>query len=212
MDEQQLSALINAAVREAVERTTAELTTKYEADMAGLKKNRDELLAAKKDAEGKTATPPAPEDFDKWLAGLDARIAKLKNDPILTGNSSQPAVSAVREHTITRELARSGQAYREAKEAAEKAGVPLRILDEHAPTPQRRGSPVALIHDEVAGVLHANVRLVEKHGQQRMRALAAEKGATLRAFRDPSELPDEIAARHADIIAKGDRSNLLGDQ
>jgi hypothetical protein len=43
-----------------------------------------------------------------------------------------------------------------------------------------------------------------------MRALAAEKGATLRAFRDPSELPDEIAARHAEIIASGDRSNLIG--
>ena len=210
MDEAQLSALIDAAVREAVERTTRELAAKHEADTEGLRRKRDELLdkVAKKDGE----KPVTHDNFDEWLAGLDARIAKLKNDPILNGNSSQPAVSAVREHTITREQARSGKAYREAKEAAEKAGVSLRILDEHAPPPQRRGSPVALIHDEVAWVLHANVRLVEKHGQARMRALAAEKGATLRAFRDPSELPDEIAARHADIIAKGDRSNLLGDQ
>ena len=205
MDEQQLSALINAAVREAVDRTTAELSAQFETATAGLRKNRDDLLAEKKGGDGKT--PVTHDNFDEWLAGLDARIAKIKSDGAhLTG---KPATTQVREHTITREQARSGQAYREAKEAAEKAGVPLRIVDENAPSQERRGSPVGLIHDEVAGVLHANVRLVEKHGQQRMRALAAEKGATLRAFRDPSELPDQMAARHAEIIASGDRSNLL---
>lgn len=213
MDEQQLSALINAAVREAVERTTAELTAKFEADTAGLRKNRDDLLAAKKTGEGKTPAPVTHDNFDEWLAGLDARIAKMKGENArLTGQSAAPATPQVREHTITREQARSGQAYREAKAAAEKAGVPLRIVDDNAPPQQRRSSPVKLVHDEIGGVLHANIELVERHGQQRMRQLAAEKGASLRVFRSVEDLPDEAAAKHAEIIASGDRSNLLGGE
>jgi hypothetical protein len=205
LDQAQLSALIDAAVREAVERTTRELNARHEADTDGLRRKRDELLdkVAKKDGDGKQ--PSATDDFDAWLAGVDRRIAAMKGQP-----TGQPATqSSVREHTITREQARSGQAYREAKEAAEKAGVPLRIVDEHAAPQQRRGSPVKLVHDEIGGILHANIELVEKHGQQRMRALAAEKGASLRVFRSVDDLPDEAAAKHADIIANGDRSNLL---
>lgn len=213
IDEQQLTALINAAVREAVERTTSELTAKFEADTAGLRKNRDDLLAAKKTGEGKTPGAPTADNFDEWLAGLDQRIAKMKAETARsTGQSTAPAVNPVREHTITREEARSGQAYREAKAAAEKAGVPLRILDENAPPQQRRSSPVKLVHDEIGGVLHANIALVEKHGQQRMRQLAAEKGASLRVFRSVEDLPDDAAAKHAEIIASQDRANLLGDQ
>jgi hypothetical protein len=121
-------------------------------------------------------------------------------------------VSAVREHTITRDQARSGQLYREAKEAAEKAGVPLRIVDEHVAPQQRRGSPVKLVHDEIGGVLHANIELVERHGQQRMRALAAEKGAQLRVFRSVDDLPDEAAAKHAQIIADRAPGTLLGEK
>jgi hypothetical protein len=208
MDEQQLSALINAAVREAVDRTTAELSAQFETATAGLRKNRDDLLAAKKTGEGKE--PVTHDNFDEWLAGLDARIAKIKSDGAnLTGKPAAQPTTQVREHSITREQARNGQAYREAKEAADKAGVPLRILDENAPPQQRRSSPVKLVHDEIGGVLHANIELVEKHGQQRMRALAAEKGAQLRVFRDVSDLPDDVAAKHAEIIASGDRSNLL---
>ena len=53
MDEQQLSALINAAVQEAVQRTTAELSAQFETATAGLRKNRDELLAEKKGGTGR---------------------------------------------------------------------------------------------------------------------------------------------------------------
>jgi len=212
MDEQQLSALINAAVREAVERTTAELTSQFQTATAGLRKNRDELLAEKKNDEGKQPVQSPPDNFDEWLAGLDERIGKVKEENArLLGKSAEPVQSPVREHTITREQARSGEAYREAKAAAEKAGVPLRILDANAPPQERRSSPVKLVHDEIGGVLHANIALVEKHGQQRMRQLAAEKGATLRVFRSVEDLPTDAAAKHAEIIASQDRSNLLGD-
>jgi hypothetical protein len=209
LDQQQLSALIDAAVREAVERTTRDLTAKHEAITEGLRRNRDQLLAEKKDGEGKNAS----DNFDEWLAGVDERLARVKAESARLAGRSEEAnpFIAPREVTLDRAAARNGQAYREAKVEAERLGVPLRIVDTQAPAQQqgRRSSPVGLIHDEVGGVLHANIRLVEKHGQQRMRQLAAEKGASLRAFRDVSELPDEIAARHAEIIASGDRGNLL---
>ncbi len=210
MDEQQLSALINAAVQEAVQRTTAELSAQFETATAGLRKNRDQLLAEKKTGEGKQPEPVTHDNFDEWLAGLDARIAKMKGEnDRLTGQPSATAQPTVRAHTISREDARNAQAYREAKERAKAAGVELEIVETNAPAQQRRSSPVKLVHDEIGGVLHANIELVEKHGQQRMRALAAEKGAQLRVFRDVSDLPDDAAAKHAEIIASGDRSNLL---
>ena len=212
MDEQQLSALINAAVQEAVQRTTAELSAQFETATAGLRKNRDELLAEKKTGQGKQPEQVTHENFDEWLAGLDARIAKMKGETArLTGKVEAPAAT-VREHTISRADARSGEAYRAAKAAAEKAGVPLRIVDDNAPPQQRRSSPVKLVHDEIGGVLHANIELVERHGQQRMRQLAADKGASLRVFRSVEDLPDDAAAKHAEIIASGDRSNLLGGE
>jgi hypothetical protein len=210
MDEQQLSALINAAVREAVDRTTAELSAQFETATAGLRKNRDDLLAAKKTGEGKA--PVTHDNFDEWLAGLDARIAKIKSDGAnLTGKPAAQPTTQVREHTITREQARSGQAYREAKEAAEKAGVPLRIVDENAPSQERRGSPVKYVKDADAGVLYVNADMIRRYGQARCREIAAEQGAsTMRAFRSVDDLPDGVAAAHAQAMA--DRSNLLGDQ
>jgi len=212
MDEQQLSALINAAVQEAVQRTTAELSAQFETATAGLRKNRDELLAEKKTGEGKE--PVTHENFDEWLAGLDARIAKIKADGAnLTGKPAAPAVAQVREHTITREQARSGQAYREAKEAAEKAGVPLRITDDQAPAQQqgKRSSPVKYVKDADAGILYVNADMIQRHGQARCREIAVEQGAsTMRAFRSADDLPNSVMQAHAQAIA--DRSNLLGDQ
>jgi hypothetical protein len=209
MDEQQLSALINAAVREAVERTTAELSAKFEADTAGLRKNRDELLAEKKDGEGKS--PVTHDNFDEWLAGLDQRIAKLKSESA-TGKGNEPAINAVREHTISRADARSGEAYREAKAAAEKAGVPLRIVDDHGPAqPGKRSSPVKYVKDADAGVLYVNADMIQRHGQARCREIAAEQGATtMRAFRSVDDLPTTMQQAHAQSIA--DRSNLFGEQ
>jgi hypothetical protein len=207
MDQAQLSALIDAAVREAVERTSRELAAQHEAETEGLRRKRDELL----DKVAKKDNAPV-ENFDEWLAGLDARIAKIKADGAnLTGKPAAPAVAQVREHTITREQARSGQAYREAKAAAEKAGVPLRIVDENAPSQERRGSPVKYVKDADAGVLYVNADMIRRYGQARCREIATEQGASsMRAFRSVDDLPDGVAAGHAQAMA--DRSNLLGDQ
>jgi hypothetical protein len=207
MEQAQLSALIDAAVREAVERTTRELAAQHEADTEGLRRKRDELL----DKVAKKDNAPV-ENFDEWLAGLDARIAKIKADGAnLTGKPAAPAVAQVREHTITREQARSGQAYREAKAAAEKAGVPLRIVDENAPSQERRGSPVKYVKDADAGVLYVNADMIRRYGQARCREIATEQGASsMRAFRSVDDLPDTAAQAHAQAMT--DRRNLLGDQ
>lgn len=214
MDEQQLSALINAAVREAVERTTQQLTAKFEADTAGLRKNRDDLLAAKKTSEGKEPSPVTHENFDEWLAGLDARMAKAKEvNARLLGKVDAPSTPPVRAHTILRAEARDFQKYQAAKAAAKAAGVELEIVDANAAAPVK-ASPVRFIHDAQGGILHANKRLIETipGGLPRLRQLAAEKNAHLRLFKTVDELPDEAAAQHAEIIASQDRSNLLGDQ
>jgi hypothetical protein len=211
MNEQQLSALIDAAVREAVERTTRELATKFETDTAGLRRNRDELLAEKKDGEGKQ---PSPDNFDEWLAGVDERLRKSREESDrLLGKRPGAAPPPVREHTISREDARSGQAYREAKAAAEKAGVPLRIVDGDTPAVSVNASPVRIIHDETGGLLHVNKRLINSTpgGLPRLRQLAAEKNAQLRLFKTVDDLPTDAAAKHAEVIAAQDRDNLLGD-
>lgn len=214
LDETQLSALINAAVSEAVERTARELTAKFEADTAGLRRNRDDLLAAKKDAEGKKPGQ-SPDNFDEWLAGVDERLAKVKAESARLagkGEEANPFI-APREVTLSREAARSGEAYREAKAQAEKLGVPLRIVDENAPAqqPGRRSSPVKLVTDADAGVCYVNAEMIARYGQARCRQIAAEQGATaMRAFRSIEDLPQPMQQAHAQAMA--DRSNLLGDQ
>lgn len=214
LDETQLSALINAAVSEAVERTARELTAKFEAETAGLRRNRDDLLAAKKDAEGKKPGQ-SPDNFDEWLAGVDARLAKVKAETArLTGksNDANPFI-APREVTLDRAAARSGQAYREAKAEAERLGVPLRIVDANAPAqqPGRRSSPVKYVKDSDSGVLYVNADMISRHGQARCREIAAEQGASkMMAFRSVDDLPQPMQQAHAQAMA--DRSNLLGDQ
>jgi hypothetical protein len=214
LDQQQLSALIDAAVREAVERTTQQLTAKFETDTAGLRRNRDDLLAAKKDGEGKKPGE-APDNFDEWLAGLDERLAKVKAESARLagkGEEANPFI-APREVTLSREAARSGAAYREAKAEAERLGVPLRIVDANAPAQQqgKRSSPVKFVKDSDAGVLYVNADMIQRHGQERCRQIAAEQGATkMMAFRSIEDLPQPMQQAHAQAMA--DRSNLLGDQ
>jgi hypothetical protein len=158
------------------------------AELEKVTQNRDSILKEKRALEGR--------DFD------DAAFQK-KLDAQFNRNSS--------EMTISRQDARIGQKYREAKAAAEKAGVPLRIVDENAPSQERRGSPVKYVKDADAGVLYVNADMIRRYGQSRCREIAAEQGAsTMRAFRSVDDLPDGAAAAHAQAMA--DRSNLLGGE
>lgn len=207
MDEQQLSALINAAVREAVERTTQQLTAKFETDTAGLRKNRDDLLAEKKSDEGKSAL----ENFDEWLAGTQERL-RLSNEKAdrLLGKIAQPAAMKQTEVTLTREEARSGSAYRAAKAEAEAKGLPLRIVDERASAPVG-SSRVKYLDDSASRTVYANKEVVrEAGGLQRLKETAERDGKRVVVFRSVDDLPDHMQRAHAETLAANKPDTLLG--
>ena len=213
MDEQQLSALINAAVREAVERTTAELTSQFETATAGLRKNRDELLAEKKTSEGKQPEPVTHDNFDEWLAGLDARMAKARevNARLLGQSSPEAFVPKQTEVTITREAARSGSAYRAAKAEAEAKGLPLRIVDEHrsAPGPAPT-SRVKYVEDSASRTIYANKDVLrEAGGLQRLKDTAQRDGKRVIVFRSLDDLPAHLHRTHAETLAAQKPDTLL---
>lgn len=167
----------------------SELASKN-AELEKVTQNRDSILKEKRALEGRDFDP------DAFQKKLDAQFNR---------NSA--------EVTISREDARLGSKYREAKAAAEKAGVPLRIIDTQAPAQQdgKRSSPVKYVKDADAGILYVNADMIRRHGQARCREIAAEQGASsMRAFRSVDDLSNAAAAAHAQAIA--DRSNLLGDQ
>ena len=187
-----LQALIDNfdAFKARLDTLETDLSTKN-AELEKVTQNRDSILKEKRRLENR--------DFD----GLDERIRK---------SVFETDVSSV--VTISREDAREGGKYREAKAAAERAGVPLRIVDENAPAAAFRTSPVRLIHDETSGILHANKRMIiaTPGGLPRLRQLAAEKHSQLRLFRTVDDLPRDAAAKHAQIIADQVQDNLLGDE
>lgn len=172
-----------------------EMETELKAKDVELEKvtqNRDSILREKRELEGRQYE----SDFDRRLH-----------------ESAMPPHINHGEVRITREQARSGQAYREARAQAEKLGVTLRVVDENAPAQQqgKRSSPVKYVKDSDAGVLYVNAEMISRHGQARCREIAAEQGAaTMRAFRSIEDLPKPMQQAHAQAMA--DRSNLLGDR
>lgn len=162
------------------------------AELEKVTQNRDSILKEKRALEGRQDE----SDFDRRLR-----------------ESSLPSHIVQSEVQITREEARSGQAYREAKARAEKLGVPLRVVDTNATAQQqgKRSSPVKFVKDADAGVLYVNADMIQRHGQARCREIAAEQGAsTVRAFRSVEDLPQPMQQAHAQAMA--DRSNLLGGE
>jgi hypothetical protein len=163
------------------------------ADLEKVTQNRDSILKEKRALEGRALA-------------LDATDRRIRESAI-------PSNITHGEVRLSREQARSGQAYREAKAQAEKLSVPLRIVDENTPVQQqgRRSSPVKWVKDSASNVLYVNADMIQRHGQARCRQIAAEQGAaTMRAFRSVEDLPTAMAQAHAQAIAE--RTNLLGDQ
>jgi hypothetical protein len=184
MDLEALLANLDA-FKARLDNLETELASKND-ELDQVTKNRDSILREKRALEGR------PVDFD----AMDRRIR-------------ESAMPPVREHTLSREDARSGARYREAKAAAEAAGVPLRIVDERqSARTEKRSSPVKYVKDADAGVLYVNADLVQRLGQARCRELAAEQGASsMRAFRSADDLPQAVQQSHAQAIA--DRTGLM---
>lgn len=213
--EQQLSAMIDAAVREAVERTTRELTAKHEAETDGLRRKRDELLnkvAEKKDGEGRKPWQDSLDAADAMLARSEETLRKAREqEQRWSGKSREAPTSAVGDHTILRSEARDGSKYQEAKAAAEAAGVRLLIVDEHrrAPGPAPT-SRVKFVEDTASRTLYANKEVVrEAGGLHRLKETAERDGKRVIVFRAVDDLPSHLHRAHAEVLAAQKPDTLL---
>lgn len=162
-----------------------------DAELEKVTANRDAILKEKRALEGRDFDP------DAFQKKLEAQFNR---------NSAEVMIS--------REDARIGSKYREAKAAAEKAGVPLRIVDQNAPAQHqgKRSSPVKFVKDADAGVCYFNAEMIARYGQARCREIAADHGAkTMRAFRSIEDLPPAMQQAHAQAMADRARGTLLED-
>ena len=212
MTEEQLSAMIDAAVREAVERTASELTAKHEAETEGLRRKRDELLNKAAEGEGKSFQTILDE-ADAVLARSAETLRKSREQEDRWSGKKQElsGVSAQHEVTITRDEARSGSAYRSAKAAAEAKGLPLRIVDESrsAPAPAAT-SRVKFVEDPASRTVYANKEVVrEAGGLQRLKETAEREGKRVVVFRSVSDLPSHLHRAHAETLTACKPDTLL---
>ena len=165
-----------------------------DAELEKVTQNRDSIFNEKRALEGRNL------DLD----ALDRRIRE----------SAMPSHMTHGELHVTREQARNGQAYQEAKAKAEKLGVPLRVVGDGSPAqPGRRSSLVKLVSDPDSGVCYVNAELIARYGQARCRQMAAERGApTMRAFRSASDLPKAMQQAHAQALADRAPGTLLASE
>lgn len=107
-------------------------------------------------------------------------------------------------HSITRADARNPQKYRAAKEAAEKAGATLTVLDDGDGDPTRRNTqqaaPAAKLHTVTLDDEHNRVRYVHAEhntgkGLVHRRLQAESEGYTTRTFRTADELPQHMQTK-----------------
>lgn len=148
---------------------------------------------------------------DRLEAADKNRASLIREKRELEGRAPAPqrAASGGGDMVISRDDARDGARYRAAKEAAQRAGKRLVIVDDNAAAQRSTGSPVKHLHDEMGGIYYANRELVATVGLGRLQQIAAEKNARLNVFRSTDDLPQPMRQRHAEVIASGDRDALL---
>lgn len=152
--DEQITALIDAAVTKAVEDTTVKLNAKFEEANKGLLANRDALLAEKKALEKKAkAENEKYKDMsfeeakalpgDEYKKFLDAKYPTNHDSPEMKGaarllNARSDADIGKSSEVVIRKGC-SHSEYKDAKAKAKKLGVPLRITDREL-TPTLIGS------------------------------------------------------------------------
>lgn len=183
--EAQIETIVKAAVDKAVADTTERLTAQFEQSTAALRKNRDEILAEKRRLEGKPlGDPPAkrthdrngqpfdrwytPEDEDRFLA-WEAEQKKAEGKP--RERKPQPDVRTGEAIFITREAARDANRYRAAREQAEKAGKPLRVVDDSETAGVDRATGLDLRAERPERIRHSTLRSFDDriHGVRYLR-------------------------------------------
>jgi hypothetical protein len=139
-NDQHAQALIEALAPKLIEAILPKIAESVEAQIGGIKKKNDELLG--KLADTKKSDPSASLDNLMAMLSKQEKERTMKNagfiqdaagNWILGGSQSEPGVY------LSREDARDPVKYRDAKQQAEKRGVPLRVI-EPGEDPTRRNT------------------------------------------------------------------------
>lgn len=197
-----------AALQALLKQVTAltETVTAQQKRLDDLHAFNGRILDEKKDAD--RAKDSALAKLERTLAALDeqerdralanANIARNPDGSLRLNSSTNPA------HTITREQARNPATYRAAKEAAQKAGVPLRISDGGAEDPTRRNTlslpevvqtKTVTFDDDHTRTRWVRADMQTGEGIVQRRMQADKEGYTIRTFRTFDDLPDHARAK-----------------
>lgn len=196
-NDQHAQALIEALAPNLIEAILPKIAESVEAQIGGIKKKNDELLG--KLADTKKPDPSATLDNLMAMLSKQEKERTMKNagfiqdaagNWILGGSQSEPGVY------LSREDARDPVKYREAKQQAEKRGVPLRVIESgEDPTRRNTGkrevvqSKVFTFDDEHERVRWLRADLQTGTGLVQRRLAAEREGYTIKTFHSPDDLP-----------------------
>lgn len=147
----------------------------------------------------------ALEEQDRDRALERANITRDPDGKLRLNDSSSPTGRTIDgAHVITRETARNPAAYRAAKEAAAKMGVPLHIVDSGNADPTRRNTnaPPAIAQTKTISLTddHYKVQYVRAdhaagNGFVQRRLEAERQGMKVVTWRTPEDLPQHMQAK-----------------
>lgn len=196
-NDQHAQALIEALAPKLIEAILPKIAESVEAQIGGIKKKNDELLG--KLADTKKADPSASLDNLMAMLSKQEKERTMKNagfiqdaagNWILGGSQSEPGVY------LSREDARDPVKYRDAKQQAEKRGVPLRVIEPgEDPTRRNTGkrevvqSKVFTFDDEHERVRWLRADMQTGTGLVQRRLAAEREGYTIKTFHSPDDLP-----------------------
>jgi len=196
-NDQHAQALIEALAPKLIEAILPKIAESVEAQIGGIKKKNDELLGKLADTK--------KSDLSASLDNLMAMLSKQEKERtmknagfiqdaagnwILGGSQSEPGVY------LSREDARDPVKYRDAKQQAEKRGVPLRVIEPgEDPTRRNTGkrevvrSKVFTFADEHERVRWLRADMQTGTGLVQRRLAAEREGYTIKTFHSPDDLP-----------------------
>lgn len=194
-------ALIEALAPKLIEAILPKIAESVEAQIGGIKKKNDELL-------GKLAESKKPDSIaaiDNLMAMLTSQEKEraMKNagftqdaagNWVLGGSQQEAGVY------LTREDARNPIKYREAKQEAEKRGVPVRITDDRDdPTRRNTGGKAEIAQTKTISLTddHHRIRYVREdhntgNGLVQRRLAAEREGLTIKTWRTAADLPEHM--------------------
>ena len=190
-DQNQIEAIVEAAVTAALEKATAA----FEKRVEGLVKKNSELLHEKKQLEGKAQTDAISEAANQAIRIADKLLGTTPGNP---DASSPGPVVFDRAH----ERARDPAYYQELKAEAKRRGVELTFIDSSKPD---RPEQSAAVHfrDPLRGIVYVSREQVREVGYQNLQRNVAQADDKIRIFSYRHELPDHALSLH-DAALRGE--------